>query len=268
MIGQEKLLNIITKYTLATMPKTILFLGQKGCGKHTMSKLLATQLNLPIEELNADTTAAQLIDFQLRTIPYLYLIDLSVITEKQQNQFLKFIEEPSSNVYIILMAETEFSVLNTILSRCVKFKFEEYTNEQLAQLNIDFGEDSNLAFEICKTPGQLLSTDITKIKAMQSLCNSIFDNILRANYANLMSLITKFNYKEDYNKFDPKLFLNLFSTLAYKRYIESNCSNIYLNVGNYATRYTQQINGISQSFAENIMINFLSGLQQTFKEVN
>jgi len=265
MIGQEKLLNIISKYTIATMPKTLLFIGEAGCGKHTIAKLLATQLNMPLEEVTTETTQNDLINFQLRTIPYLYLIDLSKITEKQQNQFLKFIEEPSSTVYIILIAETEFSILPTILSRCIKFKFEEYTTEQLKQLNINVGENSDLVFELCRTPGQLLNSDFTKISSMQKLCNSIFDNILRAPYPNIISISTKFNYAEDYNKFDPLLFIKLFTIMAYNKYMEDPSQEKYLAIGNYGTDTVKNLKTISASFTENIMIEFLSNLQELFR---
>ena len=265
MIGQEKLLNTISKYTLATMPKTLLFIGDSGCGKHTLAKIIADQLSVNLEEITTETTPSELINFQLRTIPYLYLINLTTITEKQQNQFLKFVEEPNSNVYIILIAENEFSILPTILSRCIKFKFEEYSAEQLKQLNFDFGEDTDLVFSICNTPGQLLNTDFTKIKAMQKLCNAIFENILKAPYPNIMSISTKFNYKEDYNKFEPILFIKLFTTMAYNKYIENPQDSFYLDLGNYGANTIKDLTTISASFNENIILEFLSGLQALFR---
>ena len=36
-IGQRKLLEKLNKYTRETLPKTLLFLGDEGCGKHTVN---------------------------------------------------------------------------------------------------------------------------------------------------------------------------------------------------------------------------------------
>ena len=64
----------------------------------------------------------------------IYLIDLNDFTEKQQNQFLKLIEEPSVNVYIALIAESEIGILDTILNRCIKYRLEPYTKAQLQEI--------------------------------------------------------------------------------------------------------------------------------------
>ena len=41
VIGQEKLVKALEGYTLETAPKTILFLGQSGCGKSTSLECLS-----------------------------------------------------------------------------------------------------------------------------------------------------------------------------------------------------------------------------------
>ena len=44
VIGQEKLVKALEGYTLETAPKTILFLGQSGCGKSWIANAFAKQL--------------------------------------------------------------------------------------------------------------------------------------------------------------------------------------------------------------------------------
>ena len=90
--GQEKLLEQLNKYTLATLPKTLLFLGDKGCGKHTFINNLCERLSLDKHIITTKITPEQLIEFSQRPVPTAYIIDLTDFTEKQQNQFLKFIE--------------------------------------------------------------------------------------------------------------------------------------------------------------------------------
>ena len=41
-IGQTRLLNILNSYNVSTLPKTMLFIGDQGCGKKTFAKYLVT----------------------------------------------------------------------------------------------------------------------------------------------------------------------------------------------------------------------------------
>ena len=105
IIGQQKLLSKIDSY-FATMrlPKTMMFIGPSGCGKHTIAKYIAEKFELDYNEINENVTAAELDDYLHSTISTLYVIDLNKFTEKQQNQFLRWAEEPSKSVYILFIA--------------------------------------------------------------------------------------------------------------------------------------------------------------------
>ena len=131
IVGQKAILSLFSKYTLASMPSTLLLLGEKGSGKTYIAQKLAKQLEVDFIELTGQTTAEELIDYSQSPITKLYHIDLSEITEKAQNKFLKFIEEPSTSVKVILEAESEVGVLPTILNRCYKVTLESYTVEEL-----------------------------------------------------------------------------------------------------------------------------------------
>jgi len=52
---------------------------------------------------------------------------------KEGNRLLKLIEEPPENTIIILVAENEERILNTILSRCQLVKFNPYSEEEITQ---------------------------------------------------------------------------------------------------------------------------------------
>ena len=155
VIGQTKLMSIIDSYTIQTLPKALMLIGQAGCGKHTISRYISEKFNLDYVEIEESVSSVDIENFLYSTINTLYVIDLTKFSEKQQNQFLKFIEEPSKSVYIILTASSEAGVLNTVLNRCTKYTFEPYTKQEVEQIT---GTTVNeKAFTIFKTPGKLLN---------------------------------------------------------------------------------------------------------------
>ena len=52
IIGQDNLLKLINTFTLTTIPRTLLFIGEEGCGKHLFAKYLANKLQLETINLN------------------------------------------------------------------------------------------------------------------------------------------------------------------------------------------------------------------------
>ena len=83
IIGQTKLLNIVNTYSQDNLPKTIMFLGPKGCGKNTMAKYLSEHVSLELVDINEDVSYEQLEQFLLNPIRKIYLIDLDCFKEKQ-----------------------------------------------------------------------------------------------------------------------------------------------------------------------------------------
>ena len=118
IIGQTKLVNKLLGYSFNTMPKTLLLVGDQGAGKSFITKKFTEHLGVELVELNAQTTSDQLIEYLQSPIQAIYSLNLSEVAEKQQHKYLKFIEEPSSNMRIILRAESEVGILPTILNRC------------------------------------------------------------------------------------------------------------------------------------------------------
>ena len=52
IIGQTKLLNKINKLTLNTLPHSLLFIGEYGCGKHLICNYIANKFNLELNKLD------------------------------------------------------------------------------------------------------------------------------------------------------------------------------------------------------------------------
>ena len=257
IIGQEKLLaRIATYYSTQQLPKTLMFIGPAGCGKHTVAKYVAETFKLDYKEINEDVSSTELEDYMHSTIDTLYVINLNNFTEKQQNIWLKFIEEPSKSVYIILIATSEAGILNTILNRCIKYTFETYTKEQIEQItNTSVNE---LAFKIFQTPGKLLNLTDTGFNELMDLAGKTVMNIGRAEYANALVIATKINYKDLYNKIDFDLFLDAVEYLALEDY--KNTANeqsfAIFKITNLFKQYATQ----QRLIKEVLMINYLTTL--------
>ena len=256
-VGQKNLLKTLNGYTFQTLPHTILLLGEDGCGKKTIVKYISNKFGLELIEIDNKVLPENLIDYQHRVVKTLYLIDLSKFAlEKAQNQFLKFIEEPSDSVYVVLINTSEVGILPTILNRCQKLRFEPYNINELKQIK-QF--DNELIYKVCKTPGQLKNIDDKKINELYSLCSTMTHKIQAAPYANMISIAPRINYKEDYTKFDFETFLNMLEYVSITSFIQeqnNTAAKIYL----YVSKRRQELLQNSRIQKEPFMINLLDEL--------
>jgi hypothetical protein len=259
IIGQTKLVNKLLGYSFNTLPKTILFVGDQGAGKSFITKKFTEYLGVDLIEINAQTTADQLVEYLQSPMQAIYSLNLSEVAEKQQHKYLKFIEEPSSNMRVILRAESEVGILPTILNRCVKLNFEDYTIEQLKQLSWATQLDNPIIYEICKTPGQLLNlSTIDNLGALKDLGITMLRTAKIAQYGAFMGFNCRFNYKDSFKKFDPDIFLNLLIKTAYDLYLTEKKEDFFIMYCYLIERKQQLIN---KSLAkESFMLNLLDGL--------
>lgn len=223
--GQKKLVTLFSSYTLATLPQSLILLGPRGGGKTLLVERLAKNLQVPLVKLSKDTSAEELINYNQNFETCLYLLDLVDITEKAQNKFLKFIEEPSSKVKIILEAESEVGVLPTILNRCQKLTLEPYSMDELLSFPWAprLNETNRLIYEFCTTPGQLLELAETDCFAnLYNLCHhmvKVFPTMHDYEHARALSICTKIaNKKTSVRKFDLRLFLDMLAYVAFEDY--------------------------------------------------
>ena len=82
MIGQEKLLSILDTYTLETLPKTLLFIGEEGSGRKTIITRLANRLCLPVVMVDDNIDFETILEYQRSVIKRMYCIDIDNFTEK------------------------------------------------------------------------------------------------------------------------------------------------------------------------------------------
>jgi replication-associated recombination protein RarA len=257
IIGQTKLLSKIDMYyAMRFLPKTLMLLGPTGCGKRTIAKYISEKFGLDFVEIEDSVSAQDLEDYTHKTIDTLYLINLNKFTEKQQNQFLRWAEEPSKSVYILFITNSEAGILNTILNRSFKYHLEPYTKQEVEQIT---GTTVNeKAFTIFKTPGKLINMTDSSFNNIINLADNVVKNIHRASYANALVISTKINYKDLYNKVDFNLFFDAVEYLALEDF-KANGTQRSLSIFNITNKFKQYATQ-QNLLKETLMLNYLTTL--------
>ena len=237
IIGQNKLLKFIDKCTLSTFPRTVMLEGDSGSGKHMICNYVAEKFNLIIEDISDSLTYEKIEEITLRVQPFLYLIDASKLTIKNENTILKFLEEPLKNSYVFVLSENKYDLIDTIRNRCHILTLSKYNKEQLCEF-IHNTEDTNIILTICKTPGDIIKVQSHPIKDMLDLAIKIFDKIGLASFANTLTLSNNIAFKNEQDKYDFKLFMRTLLYISKVRVInnEPNCVNEYMLTSDYYNR--------------------------------
>ena len=223
MIGQKRLLERINSYTIDTFPRSAIFIGDQGCGKHTLVNYIAENIiKLPVIDIT-DNLSNDLIDAIYRNPnPNIYIIDLNKLTEKSQNVILKFVEEPLNNSFIMLLCDNKNYILNTVLNRCIIFEFEKYTYDELKTFLPEINLDKNIVINALKTPGKLKSINVNTLNGIVELSLKIIDKLQLSNIGNALTISNYINFKDEYDKFDLNIFLDILSYLMYNRFLTTN----------------------------------------------
>lgn len=263
IIGQTRLVAQVLNYTFETMPSTLLLLGEAGCGKTYITQKLAKQLGLDIVVLNSQTTAEELLAYSQAAVPALYHLDLSQTTEKAQNKFLKFIEEPPSTIKVILEAESECGILPTILNRCNKIVFDPYTVEELQSFSWAPKSADPLFYRFCNTPGKLneIGTAENFIELV-NYCKYIIARLPAMNilqYAEGIAISLPLQVRKNKtSKFDCDLFLKVLAYIAFEEYKQTK-SEVSFNI--YRLTINQRQKLLNKTYSKNTFIlNFFNQL--------
>lgn len=206
IVGQEKLCWLIDNSSLDTFPRSLMLVGLRGAGKHLVCDYVAHHLGLPMSDIT-DSLDLETIDAIYQKVePSIYTIRINEISVQKENLILKFLEEPLKNTYIILIAETEIGVLQTVLNRCQIWHMQHYSKEVLSSF-ITNGNDKVL--EVAQTPGQVLTLCSYPFDDMIALADKIVNRIGGASIPNTMKLSTQVAYKNEKDKFDVFVFTDM-----------------------------------------------------------
>lgn len=240
MIGQESLISKLKLKSIDNLSQSILLLGPSGCGKHTLANEISEYYGFPLLDITENLTLDYITNIYLSASPTFYLIDTSHITEKQQNVILKLLEEPVKTTYLILLSENRASILNTIANRCVSYEFESYLPEQLAQFVTDESHTVEI-INVCKTPGQVKSLNYSMLTSLINTCDNIITRLNKSiSLSVALRISEKFNYKEDYDKFDIDIFFNVLSEKLTQDYIK-NMNDHSLKLYNILDKYKKKM---------------------------
>lgn len=206
MIGQSEISAEVASFSQETAPHTILLLGPGGCGKHMVAKMIADRLGTPMTDITDSIGYDLISEIQLSSEPRLYAVDLDGIGDRAQNALLKFAEEPTECSYVVMMASSDAGVLGTILNRCYAMRFKPYSKDELRQ----FSDDESL-IAYCSTPGQVKSA-CCSIGDIERMCSGMTGKMAKARFDNALSIADRLNYKDEYDKWDIGLFMNVLLT--------------------------------------------------------
>jgi len=104
------------------------------------------------------------------------------MTEEAANAFLKTLEEPPQNSYIIFTVEHTFQLLDTILSRLVEVRLDPLPCEKLAEiLQTEYGYGAESHFLAYQSQGSIGLAHEYKERDFFSLKNSILDSFLASD---------------------------------------------------------------------------------------
>jgi len=246
MVGQKNLLSKLNIYNIDTFPRTVLIAGEQGSGKHLIVDYIKNNIvKLPLLDI---TLTGRTKDYRndiidplyLNPNPSIYILDFTktrsnLMETGQSGVILKLFEEPPQNAFIIALVERKEDLLDTIRNRCIIFEMDKYSNDELSQF-IDSDENKDLILKVLRTPGKIKTNNTTNLNQMLELCDKIIDKIQVASYANTLSLKDKFNFKDNYDKFDIEVFMDLLSYRMFSKFIETNNKNIlemYKLTGNH-----------------------------------
>jgi len=206
MLGQDKLIKKIDTYNISTLPHSILLVGERGSSQYEICDYISEKFNLPLFDITETISDEYLNEIYTSPNLGLYIVNMSKVTEREQNILLKFFEEPNRFTYIILICESKHNLLPTIESRSYELEMETYSYKDLFPL----AKEKDLTLKVCTTPGQIEVANSTDMPALFALCKTMLEKMNKAAYFNALTISDKINFKDEYEKYDLYLFIKVF----------------------------------------------------------
>lgn len=142
VIGNEHITAALKQqFSSGTLSQTIMFIGSPGSGKTTYSRIIASELNAEVHEINCATDtgidnvreiveASQLSSLFASSKVFI-LDEVHGLSKQAQSGLLKTLEDHQPNTYFILLTTEKQKILKTILTRCVIYETKPATNKEI-----------------------------------------------------------------------------------------------------------------------------------------
>ena len=224
MIGQSRLLyNIEVMRLEGKFPQFALFVGPAGSGKKT---LIREKFEGVYAEDNKVDTIRQVISMVYKMTDTTFIFtDIDDMSLAAKNALLKVVEECPNNNKFIMTAENEDNVLETIRSRAVIFRMEEYLYDELvsyAKNAYPYSAISDHVISVCDTPGEVNMLMNAGGNLVYDYVNKVIDNIALVSGANAFKIGDKIAFKDEQDKIDLRLFLKTFSACCIDRFKDAS----------------------------------------------
>ena len=150
-LGHEKIKAVLK--SPADLPPASLFLGPAGIGKTTFAKELISSLHhVDVEDLTETKNTIAMMRKLIEEAPRkpftsewrVILIDFDRVTRAASDTLLKLLEEPPDHLKIILVSSKD-DLPATVVSRCLIFRFEGLTDDEVSQVLQRLGTHEEIA---------------------------------------------------------------------------------------------------------------------------
>lgn len=212
MIGQqnlqEQIKSVIENGSLA---RFIILSGERGSGRHTLSKEIAKWLNSDYVEVEKGVDAIRgVIENSYKVAKeVIYVIDGDNMSSSAKSSLLKVTEEPPNKARFILTVADAGQTLTTLVSRACVYRMDSYSSEDIAKFA---GTDDWRFPNFCSNKYEV---DLLKgygIEDFHNFVKLVVDNIGVVSGANALKIQDKISVKDDDGKYDMKIFLQAFRT--------------------------------------------------------
>ncbi len=215
LIGQNKLVDWLFDLTPENCPHFIILKGGRGCGKSTLTNILAKKLNAEVIEFSPTAEKVRSIISTVYSIkePTVYVCeDLDTMKPQASNALLKVTEETPKYAYIVL--HTIGTPLATLKSRAQVFEFEPYSFENFKQYadtkEFEMPDHADVLIKSCTSLTDFeYYTVSAKFEQTYELCCKVLDYISEVSTVNAFKILKDMALKKDAEGIDPAFFLTV-----------------------------------------------------------